>query len=49
MLKVISKEKHLEPFDELAKTFPKYNENVVSSLYNFLIEKLVFLLTKVEN
>ena len=45
----MSQEKNVEPFNELVKNFPKYNENVVNSSYNFLIEKLVFLLIKVEN
>ena len=34
---------------ELAKTFPNYNENIVNSLYSFLIDKLVFFLIKFEN
>ena len=37
----MSLEKHVEPFTELAKTFPKYNENVVNSLYSFLIDNSV--------
>ena len=49
MLKLMSQEKHVEPFTEFAKTFPKYNENVVNSLYSFLIDKLVFLWIKFEN
>ena len=39
----------VEPFTELAKTFPKYNENVVNSLYSFLTDKLIFLLIIFEN
>ena len=31
MLKLMSQEKHVEPFTEFAKTFRKYNENVVNS------------------
>ena len=49
VLKLISQEKHVDPFTELAKTFPKYNENIVNSLYSFLIDKPVFLLIKFEN
>ena len=49
MLKLMSQKKHVEPFTEFAKTFPKYNENVVNSLYSFLIHKLVFLWIKFEN
>ena len=49
VLKLMSQEKHVEPFTELAKTFPKYNKNIVDSLYSFLIDKLVFLLIKFEN
>ena len=49
VLKLMSQEKHVEPFTELAKTFPKYNENIVNSLYSFSIDKLVFLLIKFEN
>ena len=45
----MSLEKHVEPFTELAKTFPKYYKNIVNSLYSFLIDKLVFLLIKFEN
>ena len=45
----MSQEKHVEPFTELAKTFPKYYKNIVNSLYSFLIDKLVFLLIKFEN
>ena len=41
--------KHVEPFTELAKTFPKYNENVVNSLYSFLTDKLIFLLIMFQN
>ena len=49
VLKLMSQEKHVEAFIELVKTFPTYNENVVNSLYSFLIDKLVFLLVKFEN
>ena len=49
VLKLISQEKHVEPFTELVRTFPKYNENVVNSWYSFLIYKLVFFLIKFEN
>ena len=49
VLKLMSQEKHVEPFTELVKTFLKCNENVVNSLYSFLIDKLVFLLIKFEN
>ena len=33
VLKLMSQEKHAEPFTELAKTFPKCNENIVNTLY----------------
>ena len=49
VLKLMSQEKPVEPFTELVKTFLKCNENVVNSLYSFLIDKLVFLLIKFEN
>ena len=49
VLKLMSQEKHVEPFTELAKTFSKYKKNIFSSLYSFLINKLVFLLIKFEN
>ena len=49
VLKLMSQEKHVEPSTELIKTFPKYNENVINSLYSFLIDKLVFLLIQLEN
>ena len=53
----MSQEKHVEKKQtnkkktntELAKTFPNYNENIVNSLYSFLIDKLVFFLIKFEN
>ena len=49
VLKLIPQEKHVEPFTELAKTFPRYNKNIVNSLCSFLIDKLIFLLIKFEN
>ena len=49
VLKLMSQEKHAEPFTELAKTFPKCNENIVNTLYSFLSVKLVFLVIKSEN
>ena len=49
VLKLMSQEKHAEPFAELAKTFPKCNENIVNTLYSFLSVKLVFLVIKSEN
>ena len=49
VLKLMSQEKHAEPFTELAKTFPKCNENIVNTLYSFLSVNLVFLVIKYEN
>ena len=49
VLKLMSQEKHVEPFTEFAKTLLKYNENKFNSLYSFLIDKLVFLLINFEN
>ena len=49
VLKLMSQEKNVEPFTELAKIFLKCKENFVNSLYSFLTDKLVLLLTKFEN